>query len=144
MNAEAINLQETLEREERDKQKVADFIKGMKIIKFAGARGSLNLDSFFLLTYNQATRKDEIDYVSWVKEESRHPYNFAVALNKLKLPKGKDHPPFKKRSSVVNTGGKIPVIAFGMGPEGRAFLFRRRDMSTKISFERIREAIGLF
>jgi hypothetical protein len=144
MNAEAVSLQETLGREGRNKQKVADFIKGMKIIKFAGARGSLNLDSFFLLTYNQITKKDEIDYVSWAKDKSRYPYNFAVTLNKLKLPRGKDHPPFNKRSSTEDTGKKIPVIAFGMGPESRAFLFRRRDMSTKISFERIREAIGLF
>lgn len=146
MSAEAVSPGETPEQkkpEEKNKQRVAAFIKDMRNVKFAGARGSASLDSYFLLSYDRETKNDRIDYVSWTDDESRYPSNFISSLSKLELPKGKDHPPFNKRSAIAYTGEIIPVIAFGMGPEGRAFLFRRKDMSTKISFERIKRAVGI-
>jgi len=136
-------IPEQIRPEEKAKQRVAAFIKDMRNVKFAGARGSASLDSYFLLSYDQETKEDRIDYVSWTDDESRYPLNFISSLSKLELPKGKDHPPFNNKSATVNTREIIPAIAFGMGPEGRAFLFRRPGMSTKKSFERIKQAVGL-
>lgn len=124
-------------------QRVASFIENMRAVKFAGARGRV-LDSYFLLTYNQATKKDEIDFLSWSEDESRSfPSKFIDTFRKLELPKGKNHPPYRKKHTIPNERRNVPVIAFGMGPDDRAFLFRLKDMSTKISFERLKIAVGL-
>ena len=74
MSAEAVSPGETPEQkkpEEKNKQRVAAFIKDMRNVKFAGARGSASLDSYFLLSYDRETKNDRVDYVSWTNDESR-------------------------------------------------------------------------
>jgi len=74
MSTEEVSSGETSEQkrtEEKNKQRVAAFIKDMRNVKFAGARGSASLDSYFLLSYDQEAKNDRIDYVSWTNDESR-------------------------------------------------------------------------
>lgn len=138
MRVEAVIAKESKE------QKVMSFIEGMKAIKFEGPRGKFNLDTFLLLTYNQKTREDEIEFVSWAVDSSRSDFGYIkTLLNLLELPKKKNHPPYPRKEAIPYEEKRIPVIAFGTGPTGRSFLYRRKEMSTKISFERLKEAVGL-
>lgn len=146
------------------KQRITSFIEGMKEIKFYGPRGnSEDLDTFLLITYDQKTRRDKIDFVTWAKssEESNSPENlndplrsfpskFIAGLSLIELPKGKNHSPYLRTGLQYyddimpsNDGKIIPVIAFGTGPSGRYVLYRRRGLSTKESFERLKKAAGL-
>ena len=135
---------------ENSKQKAMAFIRGMKAIKFKGPRGKFDLDTFLLLTYNQRTKTDEIEFVSWAEDSSRiYPDYLKVLLSLLKLPKAKDHPEYPRTNlqyddNILPQGGqKVPVIAFGTGPKSRTLLYRLRGMSTKTSFARLKKAAGL-
>jgi hypothetical protein len=140
-------------------EKAESFIEGMRKIKFDGPRGKFSLDTFVLLTYNQETKKDEIEIISWAVDSSRSSSDYMkVLLSVLSLPKGKDHLPYPQTTlqryddMMLQDGKRIPVIAFGVGSlkntrrtsEGDgSFLFRREGMHTKESFERLRRAVGL-
>lgn len=132
---------EQVAQREQKQQEVMSFIKGMKAIKFEGPRGKFNLDTFILLTYDQKTREDEIEFISWAVDSSRSdPGYIKTLLNLLSLPKKKDHSPFENDFAIPNEGKKVPVIAFGTGPNGRSFLYRLKGMSTKESFKRLKSA----
>lgn len=145
MSTEAVPLRESLE------QRVMSFIKDMKAIRFDGpTRGKFDLDTFLLLTYNQGANKDEIEFASWAIDSSRiYPDYIKTVLSYLKLPEKKDHPPYPRtdmqyyEDNMPKEGKKVPVIALGIGPTGRTFLFRLKGMSTKNSFERLRKAAGV-
>lgn len=157
-----MNTQELFNKEGLEQQRVMSFIEGMHDVKFAGPKGSLkDLDTFLLVTYNRTTKQDEVDFISWAKnpEDSNDPenpndpsrsfpYNFISSLRLLELPKGKDHAPYPQsykyyENELSKLGNKVPVIAFGSGPTGRNVLYRLKGMSTKESFERLKQAAGL-
>lgn len=154
MTSEAGNLKESQVLHESDKQvvqreekqeKVKTFIAEMRAVKFEGPRGKFDLDTFLLLTYDQRTKKDEIEFVSWAIDSSRSdPGYIKTLLGLLELPKRKDHPPFENKFTISNEGKKVSVIAFGTGPNGRSFLYRLKGMSTKESFKRLKKAAEIF
>jgi len=152
MEIEVVSTEEN--QTQGKEQRVKDFIEGMERIKFDGPlRRKFRLDTFLLLTYDQRTKEDEIEFVSWAVDSSRSDAGYIkTLLNLLPLPKGKNHPPYPRKENIPDEGKKIAVIAFGTGPLARksgkaygdgTFLFRRKEMSTKLSFERLKKAAGL-
>jgi len=145
MEAETFIVEEAPEQKAA-KIKVKSFIRDMKAIKFAGPKGRYTLDSFVLLTYDQKTETDEIEFVSWAKDSSRiEPDYLAFRLNEVELPKNKDHDPYPQTPmqyyenlAESQKGKRVPAIVFGIGPDGRAVLYRLKYLSTKDSFERLK------
>lgn len=144
MSPEAVFTSET------SRQKVMAFIEDMTVIKIDGQRRRHgDLDTFVLLTFDQKTGKDEIEFVSWAEDQSRIDPNYIkILVNFLKLPKSKDHPYYPPKGMeyyediVPEEGKKVPAIALGTGSSGRTFLFRLRGMSTKNSFQRLKSVLS--
>ena len=151
MEVDTLIVKETLQQEEA-RIKVKSFIKDMKAIKFAGPKGRYTLDSFVLLTYDQKTETDETEFISWAKDSSRiEPDYLVFRLNEVELPKNKDHDPYPQTPvqyyenlAESQKGKRVSAIAFGIGPDGRAVLYRLKYLSTKDSFERLKNNPEIF
>ena len=137
---------ETAPLRRNPEQRAMSFIKDMRAVKFDGPRGKFDLDSFVLLTYDQKTKTDEVEFVSWAEDSSRiEPDYLVFLLNSLQLPKNKDHAPYPQTAlqyyenlSRSQEEKKVPAIAFGTGAKGRTVLYRLKGLSTKDSFERLK------
>jgi len=128
------------------KQKVKDFLKDLRPVKFDNlGKGTKDLDTFFLIAYDQSKKEDSVDFISWADDTSRSfPSNYVSFIGSLMLPENKDHPAFPNKFTIPDEGKRIPVIAFGTGPGGKSFLFRLKGMNTKPAFERLKKLIGAY
>lgn len=140
---------ETISAGDIFKERVKLFIEGMKPRRFEGPlRGKL--DTFLLLTYDQANGEDTVNFLSWAVDSSRANEDYIkTELSYLELPEKYNHTPYPRTNLqyyddiMPKDGKRIPAIAFGIGPSGRKILYRRKGMSTKAAFERLKVAVGL-
>jgi len=137
---------ETMTAKEISKQRVEEFLSNLHPVKFDNlGKGTKDLDTFFLVTYDQSKKEDTVDFVSWAGDTSRsYPSNYVSFIASLQLPKNKDHPAFPNKFTIPDEGKRVPVIAFGTGPGGKSFLFQLKGMNTKPAFERLKKLIGAY